>query len=1017
MNAVPHRCVTLLFLSAAAVFSLSPARAAHMPFRAYGAAEGLAGDHVRFIHQDARGFLWLATNAGVSRFDGQDFRNYGPADGLPFTSARKVVEAPDGTLYVLGDQKVARRQSGPVPGHPEFEVVDGLDEVLDIVACPDGSLVVAGTNGAARLSDGRAVPLNLGPVHLAELPDAPNAWAAAIDGEGALWIARTYSITRIERDGTPRVLPLTVKQIIASGFGWLPSMSVDRSGRVWLLNIMAGAWRLASDQDGRPAIAEVIDSRTGLGSPFVRGMHQGADGTLWFAMSDHGLVRGTPSGNGWRFVPLGPAEGLPDLEISSVSTDTQGNLWAGTTVAGVVRLAADGLISWGAGEGLTPPATSAIFDDPEQGLIVVTSDLHFASFRDAAIVERWRVPAWLPPGWGTQQLLARGIDRRVWLATAAGVAMYPPGTSVRDLGRRRPERILAKQDGLPGLEVHRIFAASDGTIWFGLLHVPNGVCRIRGDGGGLRCFGVEEGLTNPANANAFAEDTGGNLWIGLYDGGVFRYREGRFETWPHLEPGRQIQVRSIRRDSANRLWIAGVPGLLRVDGAENAQPSFRRFTLDDGLASSDSVTTVDDRSGRLYVAGVHGLDCMSPDGGMIRRYTAADGLPSNRVESLHRDSEGDIWVGTSRGVARLVPRGEVSPTKPRVFLTGVTVAGTPREASGPLSLPSGERTVEFSFTSPSFRAGETMRFQWRLKGSSGDWSPPGSARGITFAALAPGRYRFDVRAVDGEGQVSAPESFAFRIRPPFWKHGWFAVLLTISFAALVALAYRVRVARLIALERVRTRIATDLHDDVGASLSQIAVLSQLASRQAARGAPETGVSLERITELAGSVVDAMSDVVWSINPSRDRMSDLVHRMRRFAVDLFSDGDTVLRLDLPEDPGEERLDPETRRQVYLVFKEALRNAARHAGAREIEASLVRRETGLVMAVRDDGGGIDGRADSDGAGLESMRQRAGRIGGTLEIRPRDGRGTEVVLRIPARRRNLLATWMGLGGPDAP
>jgi len=111
------------------------------------------------------------------------------------------------------------------------------------------------------------------------------------------------------------------------------------------------------------------------------------------------------------------------------------------------------------------------------------------------------------------------------------------------------------------------------------------------------------------------------------------------------------------------------------------------------------------------------------------------------------------------------------------------------------------------------------------------------------------------------------------------------------------------------------RIAADLHDDVGASLSQIAVLSQYASRQAARGAPETGASLERITELAGSVVDAMSDVVWSINPSRDRMSDLVHRMRRFAVDLFSYGGTVLRLDLPENPSDERLDPEARRRRH------------------------------------------------------------------------------------------------------
>jgi signal transduction histidine kinase len=209
---------------------------------------------------------------------------------------------------------------------------------------------------------------------------------------------------------------------------------------------------------------------------------------------------------------------------------------------------------------------------------------------------------------------------------------------------------------------------------------------------------------------------------------------------------------------------------------------------------------------------------------------------------------------------------------------------------------------------------------------------------------------------------------------------------------------------------VRTRIATDLHDDIGASLSQIAVLSQYASRQAARGSAETGQSLERITELSGAVVDAMSDVVWSINPARDRMSDLVHRMRRFAVDLLADGDAALKLDLPDDAANDALDPEARRHVYLVFKEALRNAVRHSGGREVEVSFGRDGDGLLLSVRDDGGGIESAPSSGGAGLDSMRERAARLGGTLEIRSRPEGGTEVLLRTPNTRRGFLARWMG-------
>jgi signal transduction histidine kinase len=269
--------------------------------------------------------------------------------------------------------------------------------------------------------------------------------------------------------------------------------------------------------------------------------------------------------------------------------------------------------------------------------------------------------------------------------------------------------------------------------------------------------------------------------------------------------------------------------------------------------------------------------------------------------------------------------------------------------------------------------------------------------------------------LDGEGIVSAPASLEFRILPPVWQRGWFATLVAISVAGAAVVLYRVRVARLLEVERVRTRIATDLHDDIGASLSQIAVLSQYAARQAERGAAEARVSLERITELSGGVVDAMSDVVWSINPARDRMSDLVHRMRRFAVDLFSDADAVLRLDLPDDHADGRLDPEARREVYLVFKEALRNAARHSGAKEVEVSLHRDEIGLLLAVRDDGVGMESAGRSGGSGLENMRRRAAGIGGTLEIRERPGGGSEVLLRTTNTPRGLLARWTGRH--DAP
>ena len=999
-----------------------PARGARLPFRAYGAGEGLEGTSVRAVMQDGKGFIWVATNTGVARFDGHEFRNYGAADGLPFASARKIVETKDGGLLVLGRGKLARRAPGFAAAGPEFAAVDPpklaeiVGEISDIAVAPDGSVAVVGSRGAARLKGEAVEPIDLGPVPGAGQEEAEESWAAAFDGSGALWVARSYGITCVDADGVPRTLALRTKERIGSGWGWLPSAMVDRSRRVWLLTVSLGAWRLEAGPDGVPMIAEKIDDFMDMGeATLLRALHESRDGTFWVATANSALIHieGPPSGR--RFVRVGPAEGFPDLEVTSLLTDAQGNLWAGTVESGLVRLADDGLTSWGEAEGLRPASVAMLLDAPD-GIMAIVGGLNVAAIRDGQVDAPWPIRDVIA-GWGTSQLVATDTAGRLWLATTVGPAVYPRGTRLQDLRSRRPERVLTTSDGLSYTEVHRVFAGTDGSVWIGLLHTRSGVCRVEPRDGAIRCFGQADGLPDDAWGNAFAEDQEGHVWVGLYNGGIYRFRDGRWESWPEVSPERQSHVQSIRRDRKGRMWVAGSPGLLRVDDAATDRPSFRRYGREDGLAAADTLDVTEDRFGDIYVAGSRGVDRMDPATGGIRRYTSEDGLPANRVVVLHADPRGGVWIGTSRGIARLIPARTGSKESPRVYVTAAKVAGKQHSTEGPLVLGSDERTVEFAFTSPSFRAGETMRFQWRLVGGTSDWSAPSTSRSIVLAGLGPGGYRFEVRAVDGEGHTSAVESVAFRIRPPFWQRGWFLGLAALSISGAVAAAYRARVARLLELERVRTRIATDLHDDVGASLSQIAVLSQYASRQASRGGDEARGSLARITELSGSVVDAMSDVVWSINPARDRMSDLVHRMRRFANDLFSETDVDLDLDLPADDADEPLSPEVRRQIFLVFKEALHNAARHARASAIRVSFRRERDELLLVVADDGKGIAPQASpASGLGLANMRRRAAGIGGTLEVGAPAGGGTEVRLRIPASTRRYLSKWTGTSGPPA-
>jgi signal transduction histidine kinase len=217
--------------------------------------------------------------------------------------------------------------------------------------------------------------------------------------------------------------------------------------------------------------------------------------------------------------------------------------------------------------------------------------------------------------------------------------------------------------------------------------------------------------------------------------------------------------------------------------------------------------------------------------------------------------------------------------------------------------------------------------------------------------------------------------------------------------------YRHRLRQIVEIERIRTRIATDLHDDIGASLSQIAILSEVVCRQVGDD-PELTSRLARMAEVSRELVDSMNDIVWSINPRRDRLDDLLHRMRRFAADSLAAGDVALSF-RGDTAGHVSVGPELRRQVYLVFKESVTNAIRHSGATRVDVDVRVLPDRLVVRVSDDGSGLDPAATADGHGLLSMKSRAGALGGSLEISSVAGSGTMVRLQVPLPRRGRAAS----------
>jgi signal transduction histidine kinase len=318
-----------------------------------------------------------------------------------------------------------------------------------------------------------------------------------------------------------------------------------------------------------------------------------------------------------------------------------------------------------------------------------------------------------------------------------------------------------------------------------------------------------------------------------------------------------------------------------------------------------------------------------------------------------------------------------------------------------LELEPNQNQIQIDFTSLAFAAGETLQYQYQLEGTDADWNAPTDQRTVNYASLSPGRYRFLVRAVNADGIASPhPATITFTILRPIWQRWWFLTLAALILGLAGYAGYRYRVAQLLKLERVRTRIATDLHDDIGSNLSRIALLSEVVRQQVRHDDPDVTERLSLISNVSRESVDAMSDIVWAINPQRDHLRDLVQRMRRFAEDAFQSRNIAFRFRAPSLEQDIKLGADMRREVFLIFKESVNNMVRHSACTEAEIDFRIEGGWLVLKLSDNGKGLDLTHESEGQGLLSMRQRAKKLGGELEIRSPNGQGTTVTLRVPLR-----------------
>jgi ligand-binding sensor domain-containing protein/two-component sensor histidine kinase len=982
--------------------------ATQLPVRIYTTADGLARDAVNCIVPDSRGFLWFCTAEGLSRFDGYGFVNYGPAQGLPHRTVNAFLQTRQGIYLAATDDGLARLDPAAPLGSPRKFVSLGVPgTVFALLEDRLGNVWAGVPDGLYRIEN----PGGPHPQPHWEGAGFPSAWAVrslAEDGSGNIWAGTSGGLCRRAPDGGVACFD--------SSPGGPPhdtvnALCIDRDGRLWAATL-SGLWRIAID-GASPRLERVYGVADGLASARVHSIFQSAGGTLWV-----GTAAALSERIGERFRNYAAGEGLSGRAVLALNEDRDGNLWAGVD-HGLARIARDGFATFTAAEGMGSRSITELLESGGDLYAVSNETSSVLLHRYAGEVFTSVRPLYPRGiryfGWASGQSALRDRAGEWWIATGQGVCRFPRVAAFEQLAHTPPKAVYTMHDGLPANDIFRLFEDSRGDIWITTIGNSGGPSRWERATGRLHHYTQDD---VPGYASAYAEDRAGNLWIGFSNDvntgkpcGLVRYRDGRFERYSASGAGPAGWISALFVDRAGRLWVAsGDSGLGRIDDPTAASPRFVTYTTAQGLSSVAVRRIGEDRMGRIYAGTARGLDRLDLASGNFKHYSTADGLANGMISSIHQDRQGVMWFGATMGLSRMAPAPATTVAAPAVYITGLNINGEPRAVADPgverlagLRLQPGQRQMHIEFAG----LGEGLQYEYKLDGADARWSGPSSPRSVNYASLSPGKYRFLVRAVTTGGVASvAPAEVAFQILPPLWRQWWFVSLAAAALALMVHGAHRYHLARQIELERVRARIATDLHDDLGASLSRVAILSEIVNRQAGLAQSEPGQRLAEIAETARGLVDGMSDIVWSIDPRRDDMRSLLRRIRQSAGEMLEPRAIAWSLDAPPELEGLAMSPDQRRNVFLMVKEAVHNAARHARCSRVTVTIGVRDGECSVEVRDDGRGLPEPEPENGNGLANMRTRAKALGGAFEIARASGGGTEVRLRFPIARAHKYA-----------
>ena len=952
--------------------------------------DGLPDTTVSALAQTVDGFLWLGTPKGLVRFDGVGFKVIPLHREKPETKenvtalfkergGRLWVGTDNGEIFRLtGEDYASVTHAGSVGSRVTSFASDEMGTLW--VLAQNNSIQFLKTSGGrfqqygdadfrptGLATDSRGVvwgwsmgglyQLRSGQWQKSETPGDRRFELLGSGLDGRLYAVRGqqrvgWSIYQME-SGTNATFWGNGPAVLGSPRFRSSALLEDTSGTLWLGTLGGGVYYTDGDRNW-----QLLGGATSLGHGTINCLLIDREGSVWIGTQSGGLHCARRK--------LVSDFSVPDRKFSqlvtAVCSSRGGGMWVGTDVSGVFRLNQGVFTPITAGSDFTNNPVTVLWEDHATNLWIGSRD---GLWRTANGVMQKVV---LPRGFfGNVRAVFEDEQNTLWVGNRARLYYRTNDVwrevTVKGVTETNPIRTITDGGG--------------GTVWVALQNV--GIVRVGLDGDTKEAYDAESEHA-VADVRALYRDRQGALWIATGGDGLVRLAKGQFTQWTTHEGLSSDEISGLAEDANSVIWMTSDDGIMGCSKAELENVAAgkqqrllcRQLGVDDGLEDAAC-------SGSGQSAITHSAD-------------------------------GRLWFCNMRAVCSFAPNARTTfpplAVTDEIQVDGVTYSGPE------IRLPASASRFEFHFTSAEFGDPKQLFFRYRLDGIDKDWVDGGNERVAYYSKLPAGQYQF--RAMVGRSQQGWQTPTApinIEIVPLWWQRLSVHIAGVVALVALIAggvwfkeraklRRWRERIEAQQVLENERRRIARDLHDDLGAQMTEIVLVGELAKR-GEQSVTELKVQMGDMTRMTRRLVTAMQEVVWTVNPRNDSVPKLAAYLCEYIERFLSATEISHRLDLQDELPEYPLPAQVRHDVFLAFKEAVNNAVKHSGAKKIQLGI-RAENGLLKIVlEDDGRGFDPEnlpANYSGNGLQNIRSRLEAASGQAQVISQIGRGTTVIFEFP-------------------